>query len=217
MKKILAWSGGKDSTATGIVAKLNSIHIDQIVTVMPDPFKQELELKERFEDFMGAKVRIIPSPTYEDYFFRRKVRGKHKGTIYGFPFIAYKTCARILKWQPMKKYANSLRGEYCFLLGIAADESRNVFTPNRSLLIEHEVTESDARALCEKYGLLNPLYNYFKRLGCVRCPKQSREALLKVKKLEPEKFQWLLSHEHLSPVTFKPNRTLKEMNLGEQG
>ena len=64
--------------------------------------------------------------------------------------------------------------------------------------------------LCKKYGLLNPMYDHFKRLGCVRCPKQNRDALFKVSELEPEKYQWMLDHDHESPVTFKPGKTLTE-------
>ena len=52
MKHILFWSTGKDSTATGIIAKAKGIKIDRIICSLPDPFKQELILKE--------KVRIHP-------------------------------------------------------------------------------------------------------------------------------------------------------------
>jgi len=38
MRTILAWSGGKDSTATAILARQHGITLDDIVTVMPDPF-----------------------------------------------------------------------------------------------------------------------------------------------------------------------------------
>ena len=103
METILCWSAGKDSTATAILAKNKGVKIDEIITVMPDPFKCELDLLSKFEEFMEMKVTIVPSPTYEDYFFRKKVRGKYIGTIYGFPFTAYKTCARILKGEPMQK------------------------------------------------------------------------------------------------------------------
>jgi len=74
--------------------------------------------------------------------------------------------------------------------------------------------EEDAKNLCIKYGLLNPLYAHFKRLGCVRCPKQSIQALRMVKELEPEKFQWCLDNDSTSPVKFKPNKTFRECVKG---
>jgi len=208
MKRVLCWSTGKDSTATAILAKKHGESIDEIITVLPDPFKLELKLLDAFESFMGMKVTIIKGPMFEDYFFRKKVRGKHPGTIYGWPFTAYKTCARILKWEPMQKHCKGI--DCSFLLGIAKGENRKILDPNESLLIKYGLTEEDARNLCVEYGLLNPLYEHFKRLGCVRCPKQGKNALMKVKELEPEKYKWCVEHDHLSPVKFKPNVTFCE-------
>jgi len=209
MERILCWSTGKDSTATAIVAKLYNEKVDEIITVLPDPFKAELELLDKFESFMGMKVTIIDGPTFEDYFYRVKgPRSKYPGTIYGWPFTAYKTCARILKWEPMQKYCKDRNCS--FLLGIAKGENRQILEPNESLLIKYGLTEDDAKDLCIKYDLLNPLYNHFKRLGCVRCPKQGKVALKKVRELEPDKFQWCLDHDSESPVKFKPNKTFRE-------
>jgi 3'-phosphoadenosine 5'-phosphosulfate sulfotransferase (PAPS reductase)/FAD synthetase len=208
MERILCWSTGKDSTATAILAKKHGEKIDEIITVLPDPFGAELDLLEKFEIFMGMKVTIVPSPSFDDYFYRKKTRGKYIGTIYGWPFTAYKTCARILKWEPMQKYC---KGRQCsFLLGIAKGENRKISAPNESLLIKYGLNEDDARQLCIENGLLNPLYAHFKRLGCVRCPKQGKAALIKVKELEPKKYQWCIEHDHLSPVKFKPNATFCE-------
>jgi len=186
LETILSWSAGKDSTATGILAKLHNIHIDEIVCVMPDPFKQELEFIARFEDYMEMPVTLIPSPTYEDYFWKKKVRGKHQGTIYGFPFAAYRTCARIMKWQPMKNYVKNRNVK--FLIGIATDEkNRKIISPNESLLIRYWLTEADARQLCADHDLLNPLYKYFDRLGCVRCTKTKQESDAQSKRIRTRK------------------------------
>jgi 3'-phosphoadenosine 5'-phosphosulfate sulfotransferase (PAPS reductase)/FAD synthetase len=209
-KNVLCWSGGKDSTASGILAKINGIKIDEIVTVMPDPFKDELILIDKFSKFMDLNVNVLKSPTFEEYFYRKKVRGKHIGTIYGWPFTAYKTCARVLKWEPMQKYFKNQN--VIFLLGIAKGENRKILEPNRSLLIEYGLTEEDALELCTKHDLLNPLYKKFKRLGCVRCPKQGVEALKIVKELEPEKYKWCIDNDDHSPVKFKPNKTFKEIH-----
>jgi len=207
MKTILAWSGGKDSTATAILARMHGIALDEIVTVMPDPFKCELDFMKRFEEWMGQSVTVISGPSFEDYFWRVKVRGPHKGTIYGWPFTVFRTCARVMKWEPMQRWAKA-QGEHKFLLGIAKGEARNVIEPNESLLLRYGLTEDDARNLCEEHGLLNPLYAHFRRLGCVRCPKQGRVALCKVAELEPKKWAWMKEHDEDSPVTFKPGRTL---------
>lgn len=197
---------GKDSTATAILAKENGHRIDRIITVMPDPFKQEDILLEAFQDYMGMSVEVLPGPKFEDYFFMKKgPRSPHCGTIYGWPLAVFKTCARVLKIDVMKKVkADS------FYVGIAKGEDRNVPAPNESLLLKYGIDEAGARDICEGFGLLNPLYKHFKRLGCVRCPKQGRVALEKVAELEPEKFAWMIENDHLSPVPFKPGKTLHQ-------
>ena len=206
-KQVLAWSTGKDSTASGILAKLHGIKIDQIVTALPDPFKEELILKEKFEDFMGMEVTIVEGPTFDDFFFRRKKRGKYIGQIYGWPYMISPSCARVMKWEPMAKACDP---DTVFIIGIAKGEARNVLTPNRSLLVEYGLTEEDAKNLCIEYGLLNPLYKRYKRTGCVRCPKQGIDAIRKMKIYEPLKFQWCLDHDNESPGSFRPRITFLE-------
>ena len=209
MKTILAWSGGKDSTATAILAKLHNVKIDSIVTVMPDPFQCELDFLRSFEQYIGQRVTVLSGPSFDDYFWRKKVRGPHKGSIYGWPFTVFRTCARVLKWEPMKAHAKN-QGECKFLIGIAKGEARRILEPNESLLLKYGLTEEDAKNLCIAHGLLNPVYDHFNRIGCVRCPKQGREALKKVAELEPVKFNWMLEHDKDSPVFFKPGCTLTQ-------
>ena len=73
--------------------------------------------------------------------------------------------------------------------------------------------QKDCYSLCYSRGLLNPLYNYFPRIGCVRCPKQRLQSLLLIKLLEPEKYEWCLRNDNLSPVKFKPNMTFNQCDL----
>lgn len=210
MSYILCWSGGKDSTATAILAKELGIKIKAILCATPDPFREELEFKNQFEDFMGMKV-ITTDVTYEQLFFRIKQRGKYKGTIYGWPMTIYKSCANHLKWIPMNKTMKEINLCGDILLGISSDEAkkRPIKKGYRSLLIEQNMSQQDAYDFCKQYGLLNPMYAYFNRLGCVRCPKQSIYALSKVAELEPDKWRWMWNVDILSPVSFKPDKTFR--------
>ena len=210
MRHVLAWSGGKDSTASGILARLHNLPLDAIVTVQPDPFALELGFTERFEDFMQMAVQVLPGPTFEDFFYQQKTaRAKFSGDIYGWPMTIYKTCARIMKIDVINTWRKSTGGDTVAIVGIAGDEYDRLpglrDSGDISYLETLGVTERDAWALCEQYDLLNPLYAYFDRLGCVRCPKQSIEALRIVRELEPEKWAWALEHDAESPVTFKPD------------
>jgi len=210
---VLAWSRGKDSTASAIAAKQSNLPVDKIVTVRPDPFKGEDIFIEKFENYMDMEVHIIEGPKFSDYFYKRKVRGKYKGTIYGWPMTRFKTCARILKWEPMKNWAKGK--EITWILGIASDEEarfNSLDSEHISYLVELGIDEEQALTLCKEEGLLNPLYEHFDRLGCVLCPKQRLGSLKKVRKLEPERWAWGLSHDDESPVTFRASgRTLRDL------
>lgn len=215
-KYVLAWSRGKDSTASGILAKIHRLPIDAIITVMPDPYQLETEKDfiPRFEDFMQMPVEVIPGPMFEDFFFRVKVRGANKGGIYGWPKMYQRACSNFLKWKPEAcwKEANP---DTISIVGIAADEKERLEglrkTGDISYLAQHGYTQAMARALCEEYGLLHPIYQFSPRLGCVRCPKQRIRTLQYTRMLEPEKWQWMLLNDCLSPVAFRPDYTLQEL------
>ncbi len=214
MKHILAWSRGKDSTASGILAKINGLPLDGIITVRPDPFGNEAEFIARFENLMEMPVKIISGPKFEDFFFRVKVRGANAGGIYGWPKMRQRACANFLKWQPQARWRER-HPDTISVVGIAADEQRRLDglkkTGDISYLAQAGITESQARALCIKYDLLHPLYQYFPRLGCVRCPKQRIGSLRYTRLLEPDKWSWMLANDHLSPVDFRPHYTLEKL------
>jgi len=217
-KHILAWSGGKDSTACAILARIHNLPIDGIITLRPDPFKIGLSFTDKFEDFMGMPVQVIDGPTFEDSFYLKKgENAKYLGFIYGWPMTIYRTCSRIMKTDPIVAWQKQQSEDTVMVVGIAIDEPERLqglrSTKDVSYLEQFEVTEKEARSLCEEHGLLNPLYEHFDRIGCVRCPKQGLDALRKVRRLEPEKWQWCLDHDDESPVTFKPSgRTFKEID-----
>ena len=95
------------------------------------------------------------------------------------------------------------------VVGIAMDEKTRLpglmLSGDISYLEMAGINEKQAFELCEDHDLLNPLYSYFDRLGCVRCPKQPLSALRIVREIEPEKWQWCLDHDNESPITFKPS------------
>jgi len=125
--------------------------------------------------------------------------------------MAYRTCARVMKWEPMQKYCKRHSAATVFYIGIASGEARTILAPNRSLLMEYGITEDAARALCTEYGLLNPMYSMVRRMGCVRCPKQCDESLRVVRESEPEKWRWMHDNDAKSPVRFRPKESFAEV------
>jgi len=159
------------------------------------------------------KVEIVEGPSFEDFFYRVKVRGVNKGGIYGWPKMRQKVCARMLKWEPQARWHKE-NPDHKAIVGIACDEQRRLTGVEKmndvSYLALEGVTQARSRSICEEHGLLSPMYAHFKRTGCVRCSKQSRGALCKVRELEPEKWEWMWKQDEISPVPFHPGITLRE-------
>ena len=188
MKYIASWSGGKDSTASIILAHEHGEPLDLIIfsEVM---FDQETsgELPEHI-DFIknkaipvfrswGYKVKILHADkTYLDCFYHVVERSeKNKGKRQGFPFPGMCKINDRCKTKPLDRYFKNFNEEYVKYIGIAMDEVKRIKritnSDNKvSLLQKYGYTEQMAFDLCKKYDLLSPIYEFAPRGGCWFCP-----------------------------------------------
>lgn len=189
MKYIASWSGGKDSTASIILAHEHGEPLDLIIfsEVM---FDKEIsgELPEHigfiknkcipvFKSW-GYEVKILHSDrTYLDIFMAEPTRGKRKGLglITGFPMMGKCAINKPCKVKPIKDFFKMADYEYMQYIGIAVDEpvrlERVIKTNNQvSLLQKYKYTEQMAKEKCAEYGLLSPIYDFSPRNGCWFCP-----------------------------------------------
>lgn len=189
MKYIASWSGGKDSTASIILAHENSEPLDLIIfsEVMFDKNISE-ELPEHIDfiknkciplfESWGYETKILHADlTYMDIFLRQPTRGKRfgTGTITGFPMSGRCQINRSVKVLPIKRFLKGFEEEFTQYIGIAIDEQvkldRVARTTNQvSLLQKYGYTEKMAFDLCKKYDLLSPIYDFAPRGGCWFCP-----------------------------------------------
>ena len=187
MKYIASWSGGKDSTASIILAHEHNEPLDLIIfsEVMFDA-ETSGELPEHidfikskaiplFEEW-GYKTEILRSDkTYMDCFHHRTVRGKRKEFKKGFVMTGRCDVQRDCKLKAIKQFWKSVNGDFTQYIGIATDEpvrmERVVRAGNQvSLLEKYRYTERMAFDLCKKYDLLSPIYGFTNRGGCWFCP-----------------------------------------------
>ena len=115
-------------------------------------------------------------------------------------------CNDRLKMPPFKKIEKDK--SIIQYIGIAADEPNrfhNLTEYKRSPLVEHGVTEADARKICEEIGLLSPIYTQSARGGCWFCHNQSIGQLRLLRKQYPEYWELMLKWDKDSPVTFRPD------------
>lgn len=182
MKYIASFSGGKDSTASIILAHENNEPLDEVVycEVMFDG-NISGELPEH-RDFIynkavpaieswGYKVTVLRSPkTYKDVFYREKKRGNYTGKIYGFPPVMSCWANGELKIPPIREYWEHQGEDVTQYVGIAVDEpermDRIVRSKNQvSLLQKYGYTEEMARKKCREFDLLSPIYDFSHRGG----------------------------------------------------
>lgn len=212
-KFVASCSGGKDSVATLILAAENNEPLDEAIfsEVMFDkstsgevPEHRDFVydvLKPFCEEQMGIKFNILhANKTYDDVFHHIIVRGPHIGMKRGFAWPGMCTVNRDCKIPPIEKYKKGLSPNAITYVGIAADEpirlSRLEGTGKVSLLEKYKLTEKDALALCERYGLLSPIYEHCRRNGCWFCPNASDEELTHMILHHPEMFDRLIEWEH---------------------
>jgi 3'-phosphoadenosine 5'-phosphosulfate sulfotransferase (PAPS reductase)/FAD synthetase len=215
MKTYISWSGGKDSTASVILAHENNIPIDLIIISLPYFDKEKKIYADHplhidfifnkaipiFENW-GYKVKIVSSERdYRYWFFKKRGNNcknpKYNGKFYGW-IIGGLCKMNEEKTKPIKKVIKHLdRGGWQSIVGICLDEPKRLDRLHNhknqiSLLEKFGYTKNMAKQLCEKYNLLSPLYDMGgMRQGCFFCPNSSIKELAKLKKEYPKLWQEL--------------------------
>ena len=113
--------------------------------------------------------------------------------------------------KPIRRYQKSLPPDTIQYIGIAKDEQERLLRLGRnqvSLLEKYNCTEQDAWELCEKAGLLSPVYAITDRGGCWFCPNAKRRELRHLYDHHPELWARMLELQALpGKATEKFNRT----------
>lgn len=236
MINIFNLSFGKDSMATLLLAIEKGIPIDHVMYV-DIRFSPEISgehplmaewiptAEKRLKEKFGIIVEHVYSGvSFVDQFFKVKQKGNHIGDIYGFPYVVDAWCNSRLKLEAIRKYLKQFGT--CLItqfIGIAYDEpvrwermkkKETEKRKYRSLLVENKLTEQNAFEICERYGLLSPIYksaDKMFRCGCWFCPKQCLADLYSLWKNYRELYKKLLQMEPSCHNTLKLGITLQEL------
>lgn len=239
MKHIASCSFGKDSIATILLALEHGEPLDEavFVEVMFDHARNiSGEIPEHIDwiydtaiprlEAMGVRTRVLRSERDYMYFFTNAVGGgRFAGKLYGFPIGGKCTAQRDLKINPMRRYMRGLGEEVTQYVGIAADEPKRLARLRSgngkhcksckvSLLAKYGYTEAMARDLCERHGLLSPIYKTGTRGGCWFCPNARISSFCRLRREHPDLWAELerLSHTpNLCSYGFKYGKTLQEV------
>lgn len=176
------------------------------------------------EKILKEKYNIeVTHATYErtflEQFYTKKQKGKHIGDIYGFPYVIGAWCNSRLKINPINKRISQIKkstGKNIIqYVGIAVDEPERYNRLNHDThiapLYDLGITEQEALEICRENNLLSPIYESSFRGGCWFCPKQSLPQLKYLYENYPELWQELKRIEVDSHNTFKPNKTIEQL------
>lgn len=210
MKTFLNWSGGKDSTASIILAHEHNISIDFIIISVPyfDKAKgiyadHPKHIEWLFENAIpkikswGYNVHVVSSDKDYKYWFYRKTGNRCKNSFYNNKYYGWLINRRCnmnkSKFSPVDNICKKF-GDYFSIVGIGIDETERLKRlhnrPNQISLLElYGYTTAMSKELCQKFGLLSPYYGIgCGRQGCWFCPNQSINEMAKFKKDYP--FIW---------------------------
>ena len=197
MKYIASWSGGKDSTASIILAHEHNEPLDLIIfseVMFDENISGELpehidfiknKAIPKFEEW-GYETKILHSESsYIERFYGFPSRGKRKGNGQrkGFPMAMKCDINKSCKMEPIRNFWKRIGDDFTQYIGIAIDEpvrmERIANSENKiSMLEKYGYTEKMAFDLCKRYDLLSPIYDFAPRGGCWFCPN-ARYAELK--------------------------------------
>lgn len=219
MKYIASWSGGKDSTASIILAHENNEPIDSIVFVEvmydlkrnisgenPEHIKFIREIAKPLFETWGYPVHILRASRDFVGFFNRIINNprkhiEHKGLKFGFPTYGVCGVKRDMKLKPMNDFYKDVKGDLIQYVGICADETKRLESLHKqsnkiSLLEKYGYTEEMAKQKCIEYGLLSPCYKYSRRGGCWFCPNAKLAEHREIKRIYPEIWNEFVSLEN---------------------
>lgn len=231
MRYIASCSGGKDSVATLILAKIHGEPLDQVVYAeimfsrtlsAEQPEHRDFvynKLKPWVETELGVPFTIVHGPkTAIELFNTPVVRGPKKGTIRSFPPPGRCYINRDCKQRPMIRYWQNVDGkDVTQYIGYAADEKSRLARLDKlegakkiSLLAKYGLTEADAKKLCMEYDLLSPIYEFTSRNGCWFCPNCRDSEWRHLIENHPDLFELLVQHEEDRAEPYRRCLTLKE-------
>lgn len=216
-KYIANFSGGKDSTATVILAHEHGEPLDLIIfseVMFDENISGELPehidfIKNKafplFESW-GYETKILHSnKTYLDCFYQIQKRSNVKDRIgkrWGFPMVGKCVINSQCKVKAMRDFLKTMsKNNFVQYIGIAIDEparlERIADAGNKvSLLKKYGYTEQMAYDLCKKYDLLSPIYDFAQRGGCWFCPNARDAALRHLRNCHRDLWDKLLKLEN---------------------
>lgn len=220
MRKIVCFSGGKDSTAMLLLMIEKGISFNEIVYFNSGAWEFPEMKKHVFhvEKYIQKKItQLAPTKSFSYWFWQHWPNRKHHqpGLGKSWPTAVVKWCKRV-KCDTMDKYCkDSLR-----YIGFAHDEQKRCNTKNMQKLnvkfplIDMEITEQQALQICYDHGFLwGGLYEHFDRASCWCCPYQPLKSLRSLWKYFPRLWQKLELMDAATWQQFRKDYSVQDLTI----
>jgi len=189
-KLAVSFSGGKDSLVVLDLAERLGINIAVFVDTTIE-FDETIEYVNRMKDLFSSKIHVI-KPEIDFFDLIDKIN---------FPSRRFRWCCDVIKNAPLGKFARNANLDG-FITGLRRNESfrrenYEYFDTNPIFGFKQinpilDWVETDVFDYIKKYNLeLNPLYDYFNRVGCWMCPYKGEKEWNLINKIKPEKVKEL--------------------------
>ena len=209
MKKIVCYSGGKDSTAMLIHLLKTNAQIDDImyVDVGNWTWNNAKDHIKQVEETLGVKITVLDATDELSKGFQR----------WGFPSIINRWCTGIKK-ALMRDYIKNKYGKrenIVQYIGYCSDEEKRTDKPLYSAydaeypLVDANITNEDALKLCQEYGFdFGGIYEHHKHYNCWLCPLQRVDELYWIWKNEPQLWEQLRQMQLQTNGEYKYQKTI---------
>lgn len=205
-KKIVSFSGGKDSTAMLLRLLEENYQVDDIMFFDTGwEFPEIIEHVQKVQQYIGREITVLhPKKPFTYYMIEHdvKTRDGSKRNGYGWPSPMRRWCTR-QKIDTIHKYCKSKYGpgkNYASYIGFAADELKRTGCGNACsgeskdgheriypLIFDWDMDEAECLQYCYDRGFdWGGLYKHFRRVSCFCCPLQRLGELRELRRIRPE-------------------------------
>lgn len=234
IKHIVAFSGGKDSTAMLLRMLEENMPVDIILFCDTGlEFPAMYKHIEAVEKYTGRKITVVKAKEDFEFLLAKKEVVKTQKTQftekYGLSYVGYswpgpktRWCTEKLKTVPRTQFFRELQKSYEIIqyVGLAADEKYRLLrkcnqgSNIRHPLIEWGMTEKDCLAYCKERGFdWKGLYDIFERVSCWCCPLQPLSELRMLRKHFPDLWEQLRVWESMTWRNFRADYSVEQLEI----
>jgi len=203
--KYVAVSGGADSTATALLLWERGEDFELVFADTGAELPEVFFLLPRLAALTGKALRVVSGGSFFQYLAQFG---------YMLPNVQCRWCTRLLKQVPQANFYEAHDTE-AVAIGIRADEPKRLRTHPYGgkgyeviyPLNEAGIGRDDARRLCEKYEMLNPVYRWRSSVSCFPCFFQRKTDWLGLLKHHPTLYAVAEEWEQQAVLTSKQGYT----------